>query len=119
MQARYEQQELVATRSRHGVADAQGFCQTPAELLEKSVAGRMSQGVVDGLEAIDVEKHHSERLCAALGVCDGLVQAAQEERAVGKSRERVVVGEKPDLPLAFLLRQHSLAERFLHSLARR
>ena len=60
------------------------------------------EGVVDDLEAVEVEKHDRHQAVDALGVDHRLLQAFEQQRAVRQAGERVVVGEEaqPFLGLA-------------------
>ena len=49
--------ELVAAEPRGSLVLAQRL-QAQSELLEEQVAGAVPEGVVDLLEAVDVEEHH-------------------------------------------------------------
>ena len=57
------------------------------------VAGLVAEGVVDDLEAVEVEQHHRNHLFAAVSARHRLVQAVVEQDAVGKLGQRIVVGQ--------------------------
>jgi hypothetical protein len=59
----------------------------------------VAPGVVHLLEPVEVEHQHGERPRAALGARRFLVEAVDEQRAVGKSREHVEVREPFDAAL--------------------
>ena len=56
----HEQGELVATEARQRVAVAQQRLETLGDRHQELVSHGVAQGVVDGLEAIDVEEHDRE-----------------------------------------------------------
>ena len=59
------------------------------DLLDQLVAGRMAVGVVDVLEAVEVEEHHREPAAGAADPAELLVEPLAEEQAVRQPRERV------------------------------
>jgi hypothetical protein len=65
--------------------------QPSRDLLQKCVAGRMSQEVIDQLEAVQVHVEQTDRMPVAAGYGNGLLEAILKEDAVGDSGERVVV----------------------------
>src|SRR5262249_54976790 len=83
----------------------QSAFQARAELPQQRVAGLMTEGVVDLLEAVEVEKAESERNPFALGHQESLIEPVAEQDAIGKTRQEIVEG----LPLESLEMSHSLA----------
>src|ERR1041385_7479855 len=71
-----------------------------SDLPQHLVAILPAEGVVDRLEAFDVQDPDGE-LPVASGVADLLVEALHEQGAVGKAGEFVVVSKMPD-SLGFL-----------------
>ena len=71
---------------------------------QQLVAGIMAIGVVDGLEAIQVEIGHRQQLAAALRLHHGLVQAVGQQHAVGQVGQRIKVGNVFKLLLVLLER---------------
>jgi hypothetical protein len=53
----------------------------------------MPQGIVHGLEAIQIQKHKGDHVAAAFGPGKRLFQAVLKQRAVGESREVVVLSQ--------------------------
>ncbi|MCY1276714.1 hypothetical protein D9M70_253820 [compost metagenome] len=100
--ARQQQGELVAAHARHGVVVAHATGQALGHFLEHAVAGGVAEGVVDRLEAVEVEEHQHHPFLVPLGVLQGGVQAVLEQRAVGQVGEGVVVGQAVDAPFAGL-----------------
>lgn len=55
-----EDQELLAAPAHDHVRIAAGPAQQFAELVQHRVAGRMSMGIVDGLEVVDIDQQHAQ-----------------------------------------------------------
>ncbi|MNZ45431.1 hypothetical protein D3C78_630860 [compost metagenome] len=101
--ARLQQQgELVAAHARHGVVLVHAGGQAHGHFLEHAVAGGMAEGVVDRLEAVEVEEYQHHPLAVPFGVLQRGVQAVLEQRAVGQVGEGVVVGQAVDALFAGL-----------------
>ena len=62
---RQEHGELVATEPRHGVRLAHGLLEALGDLDEERVTARVPEGVVDLLEAVDVEQDEADRVAGA------------------------------------------------------
>ena len=101
-----EQDELVAAQAGDGVAVAHARLQALGDLLQQPVAQAVAQGVVDDLEAIEVEEQDGQprRAAVRLGHRDG--EAVVEQQPVGQAGEGVVVGELLDLLLGALALGH-------------
>jgi hypothetical protein len=56
----------------------------------------VAEGVVDLLEAVEVDEQHGHAVAGALGALERLGEAVVEQAAVGQAGERVVVGLHPD-----------------------
>ena len=67
VQVRYHDGELIAAQSRHGVIATNTGFQALRYCLEEDVAKAVPHGVVDLLEAIQIDKHHSDQVFAANG----------------------------------------------------
>ncbi len=65
-------------------------------MLEQQVADVMTEGVVDALEAIQIEEHDGHALLVALGLGQGLIETVEQQAAVGQAGQGVVVGHMPD-----------------------
>ncbi len=81
--------ELVAADAREQDLGRQRVAHAQRDELEQGVAGAVPEGVVDLLEAVEVEQHQSERTL----LLDAVVQGAQHGSAVGQSREVVGLRE--------------------------
>ncbi len=83
--------EFVAAVARQRVAFAQAGGQPARDLLEQLIARFVAEGVVDYLEAIDVDEEHGESVVVvAAQPVERMAQQVEEERPVGKAGERVV-----------------------------
>jgi len=101
--AREQDGELVAAQPRGEVVLAHAGGDPLGDLDEQLVTGAVPEAVVDRLEVVQVEHQDGRGRPAAVG--DGLVDAADQQRAVGQSGERVVRGvmAQPLLELAELV----------------
>ncbi len=88
--------ELVAALPGHGVLVTQEVAKPLGHGLQHAVADRVAQGVVDGLEVVEVHEHHGHDLVSALGPGERGLEPVVEQGAVGKIGERVVVGHALD-----------------------
>ena len=84
--------KFVATQPRDRVGRAQDAAQARRHLLQETVAAVVAKGVVDVLEAIEVEQQDSEHLLIAPGRQQCLAQAVTEQASVGQAGECVVEG---------------------------
>ena len=89
--------ELVATHARHGIGFAQRALHARGHRLEHLVAHGVAEGVVDDLEAVEVDEVHREPAPVATRLIDGERQVIQEQLAIRQTRERIVEGELRDL----------------------
>ena len=59
-----QQSELIAAQPRDGVVSANAGLEEPCDLLEQTIAGLMTAGVVDELELIQIEiQQHVRGIC--------------------------------------------------------
>ena len=84
--------ELVAAYPTDGVALADARVQSLGDLFEKHVSGVVAHGIVDELEAIDVEEQEGCRSAAAIGAVERADQVIVKQRAVGEACEFVEMG---------------------------
>ena len=89
-------EELVAALPADRVGVAHAIAHPRCNLLEQRVPGRVPEGVVDGLEVVEVEKKKRDHAAGAVGVGNGLFHPVAEEGPVGQLGERVLVGEDMD-----------------------
>ena len=95
--------ELVAAQAGHGVLGPGVVGEALGQLGEELVAAVVAEGVVDLLEAVQVDDGDGGSRVAAHGVDHGLLGALVEQRPVGEVGERVVLGQ--ELVLLHLLAQ--------------
>ncbi len=88
--ARDDDRQLVAAEPVRLLRRAEGARGDTGDLSEHVVAGRMTVGVVDALEIVQVEEDEAERL--AFGVRQQLVESLLECAAVRQPGERVAAG---------------------------
>ena len=79
-----DDRELVAADAGHRVVLADAVAEALRHLQQQLVAGRVAEGVVDGLEVIEVDEHHRQRLPAAARAIDAEREAVGEELPVGR-----------------------------------
>src|ERR1039457_4050276 len=66
------EQEFVAALATDGVSVAHAFAQSVGGLFEKPVANGVSQGVVDGLEVVEVELEQRNLVVGPIRECNCL-----------------------------------------------
>ena len=96
--------ELVAAEAADRVGLAQHAGDPRGDDAQQLVADRVAEGVVDALEAVEVDEHRRRLGAAAAGVGEHLLGAVHDQRAVGQAGERVV--QRLVAQLAGLLLDH-------------
>ncbi len=91
--------ELVAAQPRRYVPGAHRVTEPAGGLHQQFVARLMADGVIDLLEAVEVDVEHGGVVVAGPAAGDGLGDALGEQRAVGQVGERVVRGVVLELGL--------------------
>ncbi len=91
--------ELVAAEAGQRVARTQRLPEARGDRDEHLVADLVTQGVVDELEAIDVEEEDGRTPPALAPRLQRGAEPVEEQRAVRKPGQRVVRGAVPDLLL--------------------
>ena len=94
-----QQGEFVAADPRHGIRAAQGVPQQGAQFAQQQIAGGMAGGVVDHLEAIEVDEAQRVLDGPGLGLLPGGVQLLLELQAVVEASQGVVGGVVAQLAL--------------------
>jgi hypothetical protein len=84
--------ELVAPEAGHGVGRPHDPLEAAGHLDEQVVADGMAEGIVQHLEAVEVEEQHRHRPRPAPGPGQCLAQLVHEQAAVGQPRQRIVQG---------------------------
>src|SRR3954452_2777428 len=95
-----QQQELLVAPARRDVLLAQAGGEAPRDLAQHRVAGGVAVGVVDGLEAVDVDQHGRQRAAMAARAGDRGAQHVVGVAAVGQAGEHVGAGELLELGVA-------------------
>jgi hypothetical protein len=106
----HQQQELVAADPGHGVALARVAAQSVRSLLQHDVTHAVAVGIVDGLEAVQVDEQDGEPFLVALrhpvvralGARHGMGQAVLEKLAVGQLGQRIHERAAPQLLVRFV-----------------
>src|SRR6266508_3653776 len=84
--------ELVAAEPGDGVAGPYVGAQPLGDQGEQLVADLVSEGVVDGLERVQVQQQHGQQAAVAVQAGQGVLQPVVEQRPVGQVGEWVVQG---------------------------
>ena len=87
------QGELVAAEARDDVAGPHAGLQARRDLLQQFVAHVMAEGVVNVLEAVEIEEQHRHQPLAAVGLLHGPQQVVVQLLAVRQAGQGVEVGE--------------------------
>jgi hypothetical protein len=102
--ARLQNHELVAADPCHGIEITRAVGEPFGNLAQQLVADRMTESVVDGLEAIEVDAKNCKTLAIPFFATDRLLDAPVEQVTVGKACQRIVMSEPHDLLLGTLAR---------------
>ena len=82
--------EFVSALPRNGIARAYRLAETSRHLAKQLIAGVVTQGVVDVLEVIDINKHDGKLVARSLSSDDGLRNPVLHQRAVWQAGQRVM-----------------------------
>src|SRR6202007_417802 len=82
--------ELIAPEPRGGVDRAHCTLQPLRYLAQQIIARTVTEGVVDELEAIEIDHEQREFMSLPVRLGDRLRHAVIEQQAVGKASERIV-----------------------------
>ena len=97
--APFDDAELVAAEASKAVRAAQDARRRPiADLVQKLVADRVAEGIVDGLEVVEVEIEDGKPLLATQ-VRQAVLDLLVKQQAVGEPGQSVVPGHVRDLRL--------------------
>jgi hypothetical protein len=91
-QVRGDDDELVTAEAGEGVRGAYGVAEVLRDVLKEFVADIVAVGVVDDLEAVEVDHEENGAGVVVPRQLDGCGEAIFKETAVGKSSEVVVEG---------------------------
>jgi hypothetical protein len=87
--------------SRPAMSEPAVPLQARGHLAQQLIAGGVAQGVVDLLEAVQVDEQHRQLLVVARGGGNGLVGLGLQQAAVGQAGQAVVEGQLADARRAF------------------
>ncbi len=99
-----DESELIAAETGEGVGGGEVFAEIVGDAAQDLISSLMAEGVVDALEAVEIEQEESEAAFAAAAAVEGVVEVILEGAAVGQAGEIVVQGEP--LVIGDLLLQH-------------
>eukprot|EP01022_Parablepharisma_sp_SALTPOND_P027435 TRINITY_DN665_c0_g3_i1.p1 TRINITY_DN665_c0_g3~~TRINITY_DN665_c0_g3_i1.p1 ORF type:complete len:1952 (-),score=631.07 TRINITY_DN665_c0_g3_i1:246-6101(-) len=88
--------EFVATDAGHGIVLTHVGHQPLGHLLEQHIAFFMADGVVQGLEVIQVDEQQGRTSLGAQREGDGLLEAVQQQGAIGQAGQGVEEGQFAD-----------------------
>src|SRR5579859_2942762 len=88
-----DDREFVSTGSGHGVGSADAAAEDLGNSLQKQISHVVTHGVIDLLEAVQVENQESRLGSGTPGPFQSDGQPVLEEPAVGQPGEDVVKGE--------------------------
>ena len=86
-----DQNELVAALARDEIARAQGLFQSRRDFGQHTVPGIVPEGLVDQLEAVEVEHQHRQRVLRGEGTRAMLIELAGEQHAIGEPGQLVAI----------------------------
>eukprot|EP01022_Parablepharisma_sp_SALTPOND_P021769 TRINITY_DN435_c2_g11_i1.p1 TRINITY_DN435_c2_g11~~TRINITY_DN435_c2_g11_i1.p1 ORF type:complete len:948 (-),score=370.43 TRINITY_DN435_c2_g11_i1:3556-6399(-) len=98
-----EGDEFVTAETRYRLAFAGEGFHAASQFGEQLVAHGVAEGIVDFLEAIQVDADDGDLLFAAMQVAHGFVETLQELQAVGQAGHGIVACQVDDLGVAFEL----------------
>ncbi len=107
--------ELVAANTGQGVFSPDQAGQARSHCRERFIAPGVPETIVDGLEAVEVEKQERNRLAATPGAFQGVLQPVSEEQPVGKPGQGVI--ERLPLKLLFEKLAHGDIDEVAHDCA--
>jgi hypothetical protein len=84
--------ELVAAEAGEGIGDADGAAEIVGDVPKELVADVVAVGVVDELEAVEIDHQEGGASVVDLGLLDGGGEAILKKTLVGKAGEMVVEG---------------------------
>ena len=91
--AHLHDRELVAADAGDRIHFPNAGAQSGCHLLQHEIAGGMAQGIVDVLEAVQVQEQQRRHVAPAADAGDRLIEPLEEQDTVGQPRQGVVHGE--------------------------
>ena len=95
-----DHREFITAQPRHHVRIAHAMAQHAGHRPQHGIAGQMAPGVVDRLEAVQIDVHQRGGLAGALDAGDRLLQVHLEAAAVAQLGQRVDLGQVAGFALA-------------------
>lgn len=68
---------------RAAVSSCAGVLETPGDLAQQQVTGLVAEGVIDSLEAVQIEEAHRKPATVTAGVGQDALDAVGEQGAIG------------------------------------
>jgi hypothetical protein len=93
---REQRDEFVAALPAHRVRTAYAIHQALGNRLQKLVADLMTQGVVDVLEAVQIEKQHRDFFVVPMRHGDRVADPLVQQHPIGQAGQKVVLGRMGD-----------------------
>ena len=87
----YDHRELIAAETGQKIVFAQILLEPPSHGLQEFVARRVAQGLVDVLEAVEIEIEHGEVMGTVSCLCKRAGKTLHKGRAVGQAGQQVRV----------------------------
>ena len=100
--------KFVAAEPGHHVLNPRQRAQPLGDGAEQKVAAVMAEGVVDLLEAVEVDEVQRDLAADVRRQRERAVQPLDQARAVGEAGQRVVMGEETDAAIGLLLLPRAL-----------
>jgi hypothetical protein len=93
-----DNQELVTAEAANRIGFPHQPAEPPGHLAENAIADLVAKGVVDVLEAVEIDEQHGQSCLVTVRTLHGLVQSVAEQQAVGQTRsaDRGVPGDPAD-----------------------
>jgi hypothetical protein len=86
-----DNQELITAQAANRIGFPHQFAQAPRHLAENAVTDLVAKGVVDVLEAIEIDKKDGQSCLITVRTLNGFVQSVAKQQAVGQTGQGVVV----------------------------
>ena len=84
--------KFVSTPPGDDIVRSQTLTQALSEFVYYPIAVGVTEGVVNGFEAIDIQEHHPHGIGMLLSIGNGFCKMSIEEGAIGQTRQLVVEG---------------------------
>lgn len=105
-----QQHELVAAETGQTIPLAHQPLETAGHLLEQPVAGGVTQGIIDGLEVVEIDEQQGPDKVTAICIGERLGQGFVQLTAIGQAGQLVIEGEILDAALRRLALGNILEE---------